>query len=606
MVKNNSDFWNSPVPFLFSKMWKFSAGNRKNVVLYMIMFLLSNTLRVIEPLILALLINTIQLEGVTSDSIVKLLGILSLFLLSNLVFWIFHGPARQLEIRNAFLMSINYRKYLVDGVLSLPSNWHTNNHSGDTIDKVARANSGLYNFSTDTFAILNAIIGLISSYIALIYLNIHASYIMFIGVFIVFYVVLKIDKKLDGQYRELNKLENGIAAKVYDSISNVSTIIILRIEKLISKDILKKLNEPYRLFKTNILINEWKWFFVSFMTTILMVFILGTFIYSNYLSGEMIMIGSLSALFMYVTRVNQIFFEFTWRYGMIVRQHSNLRNVEPIEKEFKEKKFVHSVNLKSSWNKLNVSNLNFVYEENESRGKKDLDNVSFTISKGERVAIIGESGSGKTTFMKVFRDLYSPNSVNVDVDGKNVKYGFEELAQSIMLIPQEPEIFATTIKNNITVGIRHKLDYIKKFTDLASFTKVAEKLPNKWNSSVVEKGVNLSGGEKQRLALARALMAADDKEILLMDESTSSVDPVNEVKIYKNVFKSFKDKTIIASVHKLNLIHLFDRIYVFSNGKVVACGSFDELMVSSKKFKSLWDKYESSLKIKSTKINVKK
>jgi len=240
---------------------------------------------------------------------------------------------------------------------------------------------------------------------------------------------------------------------------------------------------------------------------------------------------------------------------------------------------------------LSIANLNFSYE-----GGKDLNNVSFNVKRKERVAIIGESGSGKTTFMKLFRNLYEPKTSNITLDGKKVKNGFGQLSENIMLIPQEPEIFATTIRDNITMGIKHKITYIQKFTDLACFTKVALKLPKKWESNIMEKGVNLSGGEKQRLALARALLASDDKEILLMDESTSSVDPTNELKIYKSVFKTFKNKTIIASIHKLNLLSEFDRIYMFKKGKIVASGTFDELVKNSKNFNKIWKKYKNSIK----------
>ena len=136
------------------------------------------------------------------------------------------------------------------------------------------------------------------------------------------------------------------------------------------------------------------------------------------------------------------------------------------------------------------------------------------------------------------------------------------MSHAIALIPQEPEIFATTIRENITVGVDRSLKEIKKFTDLARFTVVAERLPKKFESSIVEKGVNLSGGEKQRLALARGLMACQDKSIVLLDEPTSSVDFRNEMQIYQNIFAEFKDKAII-SIHRLHLL-LFDHIYAFA------------------------------------------
>src|SRR3989344_1549623 len=131
---------------------------------------------------------------------------------------------------------------------------------------------------------------------------------------------------------------------------------------------------------------------------------------------------------------------------------------------------------------------------------------------------------------------------------------------------------------------------------MAMFTDVVKRLPRGLNSSIVEKGVNLSGGEKQRLALARGLMASEDKSILLLDEPTSSVDSRNELKIYENIFSKFKNKTILSSIHRLHLLSLFDTILLFKNGQIAASGTFDEILKNSEEFKDMWSKYMKSRK----------
>ena len=111
------------------------------------------------------------------------------------------------------------------------------------------------------------------------------------------------------------------------------------------------------------------------------------------------------------------------------------------------------------------------------------------------------------------------------------------------------------------------------------------------NSTIVERGVNLSGGEKQRLSLARGLMASLDKEIILLDEPTSSVDSKNELTIYQNIFKEFANKTIISSIHRLHLLSMFDYIYFFQDGQIIAHGTLEQLLQDSKDFQIIWDKY---------------
>ena len=241
------------------------------------------------------------------------------------------------------------------------------------------------------------------------------------------------------------------------------------------------------------------------------------------------------------------------------------------------------------WNKLIVSDLKFSYHKKKGVDLH-LNNINMIINRGEKIALIGHSGSGKTTFMKIIRDLYHSKYGDIYLDDQKLEHGFKSISNNISLIPQDPEIFNTTIKENITLGVPLKTEEIEQYIKLAQFSEVVKRLPQKLNSYIYEKGVNLSGGEKQRLALSRGLMASRDKEIILLDESTSSVDTKNEYLIYQNIFKEFSDKTIFASIHRLHLLPMFDKIYLFKSGKIISSGSFEE-MLSSKEFRKIWDKY---------------
>lgn len=553
------------------------------------MFLIANSIAFFEPLVVAKLLNIIQEQGINSNSLPQIYITISLFLLITILFWIFHGPARVIETKNAFKIRANYKKYLIEGTMDLPAEWHADHHSGDTIDKIEKGTSALYNFSSRSFEVIEMMVRFISSYIALAYFNLHASYLIALITIITVFIILQFDKKLIIQYRELYKTENKISAKIFDAISNITTVIILRIEKLLLNNIMKKVLQPFKLFSKNMKLNETKWFIVSLLTSIMMVSVLGSFIWEEYSLGATIMIGTIYALYGYVQRITGLFYRFAYRYGDIVRQRTAVANAQEISNQFtnKDKKEQFPMN---KWNKLVIKNLNFSYDD-----KKALNNINITINRKDRIALIGESGSGKTTFLKILRELYIPSHVEVELDNKKSS-GFCRINNHISLIPQDPEIFNSTIKKNITFGINHSIKYIKKYTDMSCFTEVIERLPNKWNSKIVEKGVNLSGGEKQRLALARGLLASEDKEIILLDEPTSSVDSKNEMEIYMNIFRTFRNKTIISSVHRLHLLPYFDNIYFFKKGKIIASGRFDVLVNKSKEFKKLWDKYQATHK----------
>ena len=582
-----------PIVFLTLKTWEYLKGYRKQFLVVVFLFVMSNAVSLLEPLVVSKILNTIQEQGINQGNLPTLVGYLFMFLAITIGLWAFHGPARVLEEKLAFIAKAHYKKHLLEGTMNLPLEWHSDHHSGDTIDKIEKGTNALYDYASEFSSVVETVVLFVGSYIALTIFNIHASYLVLFLVIITGTIILKFDKALTKQYRRLFRTENKISAKVFDTLSNITTVIILRVEDLLSKAIFRKVMSPYKLFMKNNALNEWKWFTISVCTSLMIVSVLFSFIYFNFKSGEVILIGTVYALYGYVDRINDLFFRFAYRYGNIVRRKARVKNAEEISNEFKEK-IVNYNKRFNNWKEIEIRNLNFSYH-----GKKEdlhLDGINIKMKHGEKIAFVGTSGSGKTTMLKVIRDLYHPRNVELYLDGKLLKNGFNDINNEIALIPQDPEIFSTTIKENITLGITHDLDDIKHYTDLAMFTEVAERLPKKFNSAINEKGVNLSGGEKQRLALARGLMACEDKTIVLLDEPTSSVDSKNEAAIYENIFNEFKDKTLISSVHRLHLLPMFDKIYLFKQGKIVESGSFKELLKKSSSFREAWDKYSKSQK----------
>ncbi|MBP7822715.1 MAG: ABC transporter ATP-binding protein, partial [Candidatus Moranbacteria bacterium] len=346
---------------------------------------------------------------------------------------------------------------------------------------------------------------------------------------------------------------------------------------------------PYTLYVRNTKINEWKWFTASLVSGTMISFVLGFYGYMALRNGEAILVGTLFALYSYTGRINDIFYSFAYLYSDTVRWRASIQNAEELSDNFREgaekgEGIIHE------WKVCDIRSLTFSYHS-EDDSDLHLDDVSLSIRRGEKIAVIGESGSGKTTFLKILRGLYVPTKVSVSLDTRKLSGGFIAMKNDIALIPQEPEIFTTTIRENITMGVDHTDEDIRKYMDLARFSTVIDRLPHGLESSVVERGVNLSGGEKQRLALVRGLMASEEKSIILLDESTSSVDAQNEIAIYENIFSAYHDKTIIASIHKLHLLRMFDTIYIFDRGIISASGNFNHLLGASPLFAEMWRKY---------------
>jgi len=624
MQKLKDKIKQEPFIFLFRKMWQFTGGRKKKLILAITLLVLSNIVALIDPLILAALLNEVQSNGIGAHNIKYLLMVISLPFLTTLGYWLFHGIGRVMENENGYHFKEAYRTYLMRGVMDLPLSWHGDRDSGATIDKINNALNTIGWFSKSLFRMIKIIIKSLGVIIVLAFFDPWISLIAIVLAIMAFYILYQFDKRLTPQYKRLNKYWNAVSAKIFDSISNITSISILNVQNPIIKNIQELTHKPFSLTKKNILLNEYKWFTGSMLVNTLIVGSMALYIIGIYNNNTIIQVGTLSALYMYLTRLSSSFFEFSDIYGVLIMRKAQLENAEEIEKAIEANQKTQQKKQKiQDWSELKISNLNFSYHgklgsrtttSEKKQADLHLDDVTITLQKGERVAFIGESGSGKTTFLKVLHGLYETASANVtfsqedvstpEIDGKDktlrglapqsFETNFTNIDLATMLVPQEPEIFSSTIKENITLGLPTKTKEIEKVINLARFSDVVAKLPKGLKSVINEKGVNLSGGQKQRLALARALLFAQDKQILLLDESTSSVDPENEAKIYEDIFKEYQDKTILASIHKMNLLKYFDRIVMFENGKIVDEGTFESLLKKNKKFKNEWEAFVKS------------
>lgn len=239
----------NPIAYLTAKMWKYSSGNHRKIVLYSAMSMVANMVGLVHPLIVAAILNEIQKNGISKQNLSWLFLIMSLWLLRELVFWAFHGPSRVIEMCNAFTAKVNYKMYLLSGVFNLPLEWHANHHTGDTNDKQERGTEALFNYSSGFFVIISSGVRLFGSLLFLFYFDVISGLVALGSLIVAFGIMARIDRVLVEQYRKLNKADNLISEKIHDAINNIVTVIILRVDKQFLKSIRKKMMEPYKLFR---------------------------------------------------------------------------------------------------------------------------------------------------------------------------------------------------------------------------------------------------------------------------------------------------------------------------------------------------------------------
>ena len=218
-----------------------------------------------------------------------------------------------------------------------------------------------------------------------------------------------------------------------------------------------------------------------------------------------------------------------------------------------------------------------------------LNNISFTINKGERIGFVGSSGSGKSTIFKLLTKLYSLNEGKILIDGEDINnISNKTLRKNISLISQNPYIFNFSILDNLKIGnLDASNDEVIESCKKADIYDVIMDLDDKFNSFVGEGGITLSGGEKQRLAIARTLLTKSN--IIIFDEATSALDNVTQDKVQKAIYGLDKDKTILIIAHRLSTVNKCDRIVVVDDGNIVDIGTHKELYKRCSKYRELYD-----------------
>ena len=230
-----------------------------------------------------------------------------------------------------------------------------------------------------------------------------------------------------------------------------------------------------------------------------------------------------------------------------------------------------------------IKNLSFQYGE-----RKIIDDLSLSIKKGEKIAFVGESGSGKSTLIKILLGLLKYNQGKVRLGDMELSgICLNNLYDRVSYLSQDAPVFDGTIKENLVFEKKLSEEQMLGALSEVQLSHLVENLAEGLNTEIGEKGTCLSGGEKQRLALARLWF--EDSELVILDEATSAMDNLTEENVMKSVMQKMKDKTVIAIAHRLNSIVGFDRIILFREGKIVGQGTFEELLRTDSYFMDLYN-----------------
>ena len=293
------------------------------------------------------------------------------------------------------------------------------------------------------------------------------------------------------------------------------------------------------------------------------------------------------------------FLSFFTAMGMLIKPAKSLVNInKPLQTAMaagesvfglldeQEEKNQGSKNLSNSKGGIKFSDVSFDYQT----GKTVLNKINLDITPGETIALVGSTGSGKTTLIQLITRFYSPTQGSISIDGVDIKeFDIDSLRSQISFVDQNVRLFNDTVKGNIALGQTQVMSEqkIKHAADVSNASVFIEQMEDGFDTEIGEDGTKLSGGQRQRLAIARAI--AKDSPILILDEATSALDSATEKQVQEAIDEMQKDRTTIIIAHRLSTIQKADRIVVLHQGNIIEQGSHQELLDQKGEYASLYN-----------------
>ena len=548
------------------------------LILTIVCAILSTAFTIIAPLLIGqattIIYNGIANLSQHSGSIdfESLYTVLTTVVILYIVSSLFSYLQSYLLVKIAAKISYDLRKRLMDKILSLPMEKVEENKRGDILSRITNDIDSLQHGITQSFIQLTtAVITLIGVFIMMLSINIWMTLATIILIPIAFLVIRLITKYSQSYFLKQLVHKGSLNAQIEETFTGHDIIRAFNQED-ISMEKFEDDNEKWYD-------QEWKSVFYSSLNGPLMNFI-SNFAYvliavlgAIFVLQKAITVGDILAFFQYVQSFTRPIQQITRVMNQIqIAMAASERIFEFLE--YEDEQNPSSKEITEIMDEITFENVSFGYTPDETI----INDLSFSVKKGEKVAIVGETGAGKTTIVKLLMRFYDIDSGSIKIDGVDItEYDKHSLRSLIGMVLQDSWLFSDTIESNIHYG---NLDSSDSDVVEASRQVYADnfirQLPEGYNTELNEDSDNISHGQKQLLTIARTIIST--KEVLILDEATSSVDTRTEKLIQKAMDRLMENKTSFIIAHRLSTIRNADNIIVIENGEIIEQGSHEELL----------------------------
>ncbi len=563
----------------FKMLWKYAKEEKKLIIKSIIFNILFIAIRISVILVSAKLI--IKLTNNDMWGLLFTAFIVFVVELSHNTIYYFLNGCYQKIYKNLFK---DLQSELSEEILKIENECLDRNSSGLFIQRITSDTNNLATSFKDLLSVLGQLLSDIGIYITIFILNKYAFLYFVICTVIIFAIALKKEKRYSQKekaFKEENEKVISFISEIVRGSKDIKMLNAYSSFKEILNNKVENLNmKRYELDGTKRIWDLIFWYSI-FAYRFLLIGLIVLLINSALTTIEvaLVLYNSMSKVTDFIKNSGELF-------KVIKGFNLSCDRIFSImdEKKFSKEKF-GTKHLSQINGNFEFNNVSFSYTE----GKQVLNKMNFKVNSNETVAFVGKSGVGKTTIFSLLCKMYNNYDGEIKIDGVNIKeLDRDSIRGNITIISQNPYIFNMSIKDNLKLVKKDLND--EEMIDackLVCLDEYINTLPDKYDTIVGESGVMLSGGQRQRLAIARALI--QKTEIILFDEATSALDNETQLQIQKAIDNMKKDYTILIIAHRLSTIKNADRILFISDGKVLKEGSHEDLLMSCKEYKNLYE-----------------
>lgn len=404
------------------------------------------------------------------------------------------------------------------------------------------------------------------------------TYVLFVGYMLIFIITNILLKFL---YKIKEKILNSEELLNHYLVRGFMEMLIFRMSKQFPNEIKKTNNAKESIVSAKVKMNMIHEAFFTIFALLVAILDIGILFYAW--KTQNLTVGSVVALIALIENAYTPIAIFNVLYVQYKLDKASYKRFEEFLGLKDDDQLRNGNAINDDVGEIAIKNLSFQYGE-----RKIIDDLSLSIKKGEKIAFVGESGSGKSTLIKILLGLLKYNQGKVRLGDMELSgICLNNLYDRVSYLSQDAPVFDGTIKENLVFEKKVSEEQMLGALSEVQLSHLVENLAEGLNTEIGEKGTCLSGGEKQRLALARLWF--EDSELVILDEATSAMDNLTEENVMKSVMQKMKDKTVIAIAHRLNSIAGFDRIILFKEGRIVGQGTFEELLHTDSYFMDLYN-----------------